>query len=35
VDDFLLTKYIDWQYEKEWRIIGSKGIANYDLAPHI
>lgn len=28
---FIFTKYIDWQYEQEWRIIGDKGITIY---PH-
>ena len=27
--DFLFTKYIDWKYEQEWRILGDKGIAIY------
>lgn len=26
---FIFTKYIDWKYEQEWRIIGEKGIAIY------
>lgn len=26
---FIFTKYIDWKYEQEWRIIGDKGIAIY------
>ena len=34
---FIFTKYIDWQYEQEWRIIGEKGIAIYphDCIEHI
>ncbi len=26
----ILTKYHDWEYEKEWRIIGVKGVGTYD-----
>lgn len=26
---FIFTKFIDWQYEQEWRIMGKKGIAIY------
>lgn len=29
LSDFILTKYIDWSYEKEWRIIGKNGINFY------
>jgi hypothetical protein len=34
---FIFTKYIDWQYEQEWRIIGEKGIAIYphDCIEHV
>lgn len=26
----ILTKYRDWEYEKEWRMIGVKGVGTYD-----
>jgi hypothetical protein len=34
---FIFTKYIDWQYEQEWRMIGEQGLAIYppDCIDHI
>jgi len=29
IKEFICTKYSDWEYEQEWRIMGSKGIAIY------
>jgi len=31
--NLLLTKYIDWRYEEEWRIIVDKGGATYPFPP--
>lgn len=28
--EYLLTKYVDWKYENEWRIIARHGIGAYE-----
>jgi hypothetical protein len=33
VRNLLLTKYEDWRYEEEWRIIAPKGGATYEFPP--